>query len=220
MRLLSLLRLARVALVISATLILAYFAWGILNLVSQPEWSFDVSQADLLKVRLTGLTVERQKVAHWDNLLEDRSKVWTAMESLSRMFPENGGMLVKSYSHTAKPDSNAGQAKVGFVKEWKIIGFARDEALTTLNKLNTRDGINAHFADVARATGNSAYDPTIGNRSITVNVRTQENGAFKPVAPEDLNVSDTSTYPYTFDLSISQRFEATDPMALTVPKAP
>jgi hypothetical protein len=220
MRLLSLLRLAHVALVIFTTLILAYFAWGMVNIMRQSEWSFDVSQANLLNGRLNALSIERKKVEHWDNLLADRSKVWTAMEALSRLFPENGGMLVKSYAHSAKPDTSAGQAKVGFVKEWKITGFARDEAYGTLNKLNTRDGINAQFAEIARSTGNSAFDPTIGNRSISVNVRTQENATFKPVAPEDLTVSDTSTYPYTFDLTISQRFEATDPMAINVPKAP
>ena len=72
------------------------------------------------------------------------------MESLSRMFPENGGMLVKTYSHSSKPDSTPGQAKVGFVKEWKITGYARDEALDYLNTLNTREGINAHFSEIAR----------------------------------------------------------------------
>jgi hypothetical protein len=220
MRLLSLLRLARAAILVFTFLGIAYFAWGMLNIARQPEWSFNLFEAEMLKGRLASLTVERQKAAHWDNLLEDRSKVWTSMEWLSRLFPENGGMLIKGYSHSARPDNNAGQAKVGFVKEWKISGFARDEALTTLNKLNTRDGINAHFASVARATHNSAFDPAIGNRSISVNVRTQENSSFKPVAPEDLSVADTSTYPYTFDLTITQRFEATDPMALTVPKAP
>jgi hypothetical protein len=220
MRLLSLLRLARVAVMMITALILAYFAWGIVNIMKQEEWSFNVSEAGVLKGRLAALTVERQKAAHWDNLLEDRSKVWTAMESLSRLFPENGGMLVKGYSHSAKPDNTAGQAKVGFVKEWKITGYAREEALTTLNKLNTRDGINAHFAEIARATSNTAFDPTLGNRSISVNVRTQENSSFKPVAPEDLSATDTTTYPYTFDLTISQRFEATDPMAINVPKAP
>jgi hypothetical protein len=53
-----------------------------------------------------------------------------------------------------------------------------------------------------------------------VNVRTQENNSFKPTPPEEYSVSDESTYPFTFDLTITQRFEATDPMAITVPKAP
>lgn len=220
MKLLRALRLARVGLVAIAILSLAYISFGVIDLVRRPEWSFDPVQSGVMKTHLSKLDAERKKLDHWNNLLEDRSKAWVGMESLSRMFGENAGMLVKSYSHTAKPDSTPGQAKVGFVKEWKITGLARDEALEYLNNLNTREGINAHFGEIARLTGNSAYNPTSGNRNITVNVRTQENGSFKPVSPEEMSVADESTYPFTFDMTITQRFEATDPMAITVPKAP
>ena len=220
MRLLRMLRLARVAVVAITILGLAYLVFGMLDLIRRPEWSFDPSQATATKSRLAKLTVERQKVDHWNNLLEDRSKAWTAMESLARMFPQNGGMLVKTYSHASKPESTPGKAKVGFVKEWRITGFARDEALEYLNTLNTRDGINAHFSEISRVTGNAAYSPNSGNRSIAVNVRTQENSSFKPTPPEETTLADESTYPFTFDLTITQRFEATDPIALNVPKAP
>jgi hypothetical protein len=109
---------------------------------------------------------------------------------------------------------------VGFVKEWKITGYARDEALDYLNTINTREGISAHFSEIARITGNGSYSPTVGNRNLVVNVRTQENSGYKPVPLEEANNSDESTYPFTFDLTITQRFEATDPMAITVTKAP
>ena len=142
------------------------------------------------------------------------------MEALARLFPENGGMLVKNYAHSAKPDSAPGQAKVGFIKEWKITGYARDEALETLNTLNTREGIAAFFTEIARITGSAAMTPNIGNRNLSVNVRTQENNTFKPIPLEETSVSDESTYPFTFDLTITQRFEATDPMAITVSKKP
>ena len=220
MRLLRVLRLARVAVFAITVLSLGYLAMGIVELIRRPEWAFNTIEADAIKSRLAKLTSERQKVEHWDNLLADRSKAWIAMEALARMFPENGGMLVKTYSHFSKPESAPGKAKVGFVKEWKITGFARDEALDYLNTLNTREGINAHFAEVSRITGNESYNPGTGNRGIAVNVRTQENNSFKPTPPESSSVADESTYPFTFDLTITQRFEATDPLAITVPKAP
>jgi hypothetical protein len=220
MRLLRISRLARVAVFVIAALCLAYLAMGVVDLIRKPEWAFNTIEADAIKSRLAKATSERQKVEHWDNLLADRSKAWIAMEALARMFPDNGGMLVKTYNHSSKPESAPGKTKAGFVKEWKITGFARDEALDYLNTLNTRDGINAHFAEVTRITGNESYNPEIGNRSIAVNVRTQENSGFKPVPPETSSVADESTYPFTFDLTITQRFEATDPMAITVPKAP
>ena len=220
MRLLKLLRLAQVAVFAIAVLCIAYFGFGIIDLIRRPEWSFDPSQAELTKGRLAKLTSERQKSEHWNNLLEDRSKAWTSMESLSRMFPQNGGMLVKTYAHAAKPDSTPGKAKVGFVKEWKITGYARDEALEYLNTLNTREGISAHFSEISRITGNSAYNPSVGNRNIVVNVRTQENSSYKNIPPEEIDDADQSTYPFTFDHTITQRFEATDPMAINVAKAP
>jgi hypothetical protein len=220
MRLLRVLRLSRVALFAITVLCLAYFVLGAVDLIRRPAWSFDNLEADTIKMRLAKLNSERQKVDHWNNLLQDRSKAWVAMESLSRMFPENSGILVKTYSHGVKPDNTPGQAKTGFVKEWKITGLARDEALEHLNDLNTREGISAHFKEIARITANPAFNPNTGNRSITVNVRTQENNTFKPTPPEEILASDESTYPFTFDLTISQRFEATDPLALNVPKAP
>jgi hypothetical protein len=220
MRLLRVLRLSNVAVFAITIICLAYFLLGGVDLIRRREWSFNPAEADTIKMRLAKLTAESQKMDHWNNLLEDRSKAWAAMESLSRMFPENGGMLVKSYSHSAKPDNTPGQAKTGFVKEWKIIGYARDEALDYLNTLNTREGIAAHFAEIARVTANPAFNPNTGNRSITVNVRTQENQTFKPTPPEESSPADETTYPFTFDLTITQRFEATDPLAVTVPKAP
>jgi hypothetical protein len=142
------------------------------------------------------------------------------MEAFSRMFPETGGMLVNTYTHSARPENAPGQAKVGLIKEWKIAGYARDEALDYLNTINTREGISAHFGEIARITGNSSFNPNIGNRNLVVNVRTQENSSFKPVPFEEAAITDTSTYPFTFDLTITQRFEATDPLAVTVSKAP
>ena len=220
MKLLRGVRLARVGVFAVAVLFIAYFGFGVIDLVRRPEWDFEPSQTMAVQGRLTQLTTERQKVDHWNSLLDDRSKAWASMESLSRMFPENGGMLVKTYSHTAKPDSAPGKAKVGFIKEWKITGYARDEALEYLNTINSRDWIAAHFSEIALITGNAAYNPTVSNRDIVPNLRTQENGSYKSVPPENASDSDESTYPYTFDLTITQRFDATDPLAITVAKAP
>jgi len=220
MRLLKIARLSRIAVVGLAMLCISYFVFGMFEIIRQPEWAFDPSQADAAKSRLAKLTLEKGKSAHWDNLLDDRSKAWSNMEFLSRLFPHGGGMLVKTFSHSSRPNNTPGQSKVGFIKEWKLTGSARDEALDYLNTLNTREGISAHFTDVARITGNSSFDPSIGNRNIVVNVRTQENANYKPIPTEEVNDADDSTYPFTFDLTITQRFEAEDPLAITTAKAP
>ncbi len=227
MKLLSLLRLARVAVFLIAAGCLAYFVFGALGIMQKDEWSFDPGQSVVAKGRLAMLTKSKTKAEHWSNLLEDRSKAWVNMESLSRMVTEQGGMLVKTYNYSTKPDSavasgkkTAAATKVGFNKEWKITGYARDEALDYLNLINTTEGVSAHFTEIARVTGNSAFATTTGTRNLIVNVRTQENSAFKQEALDNPIEGDTASYPYTFDLTITQRFEATDPLAITIAKAP
>lgn len=218
MHMLKLFRLCRIGLFLVTLLCGAYFLFEMATIVRRTEWAFDPAQSAATKTRLATLTSERQLAEHWHNLLADRSKAWVAMEAFVRLFPANKGVLVRNYSHTVKPDPALGQPKSGFVREWKITGFARDEAVEYLNNLNTRDGISAHFSEVAAATGNASYSPAMGNRSISVNVRTQENNTYKPVPPEETVISDESSYPLTFDLTITQRFESTDPLAINVTK--
>ena len=220
MRLLRLSRLVRFAVFGIATLYLCYLTFGIFNVTQRPEWAFDPSQAKVTEARLAKFTLEQKRGDQWSNLLEDRSKVWTAMESLSQMFPKNRGMIVKSYSHTVKPEAAQGKATAGFIKEWKVTGLARDEALDYLNTINTREGIFAHFSELAKITGSPAYDPSVSTRNLLVVVRTQENSGFKPLPLEEANIADESTYPFSFDLTVTQRFEATDPLAIMTMKVP
>jgi len=218
----GIIRLAAIPAIIIA---LGWMALGLNRIVTTPEWAFDPAETDTIKKKLILLTAERQRTEHWNNLLEDRSKGWIVMESLSRLFPENSGILTKEFTYTSRPDTSPGQAKVGFVKEWKITGLLKDEAAELLNTLNSREGISAHFNQIADITGNSAYRTDIGTRSIVVNIKTQENPAYRANnAANDALVEGgnaaLASYPFNFDLAITQRFEATDPLAIPVTKAP
>jgi hypothetical protein len=220
-QLLRTVRMARAALVLLALLAVAWALMDVFQKMRQPAWKFEPTQASTVQKRATALATERQQIEHWDNLLDDRSKAWASMELLCRLFPENSGMLVKGFSHIARPEPAPGKPKVGFVKEWRISGFARDEALEKLNLINSREGITAVFTEVARVTGNNAFKTDVGNRSVLVNVRQQENSSFKRRSGEEmLNPSDSTTYPFAFELTITQRFEANDPLALNATKAP
>ncbi len=220
MKLLRSVRMARIGLFVLTLAVVVWFTLGIVSVVQREAWSFKPNDADHIKSRLNKLTTERMKSEHWDNLLEDRSKAWTSMELLSRLFPERCGVLVKNFAHSVRPDPAPGQAKLGFVKEWRINGCARDEALDRLNILNTQEGVSNYFNEVARVTANPAFNPALRTRSIAVNIRTQENNSYKPLPVEETYDSDESSYPFTFDLTITQRFEATDPMAINVSRAP
>jgi hypothetical protein len=220
MRLLRFLKLGRVAVFALAVLCLAWLAFSVLTVIRRPEWAFNEGEAKAVKQRLVNLNQERQRIDHWNNLLDDRSKAWSTMEGVARLFPAKSGLLLKTFNHTVRPDSAPGQAKVGFIKEWTITGMARDEALGYLNGLNTREGISGHFSEISKITGNLAFDPAPNTRTIVVNVKTQESPVFKQMPLEEIVDSDEATYPFTFNLTITQRFESTDPLAITASKAP
>lgn len=220
MRLIRNLAHARLGLFAAAALIIVWLSIGIVDILRQEEWAFDAKQTNLIKGRLEKLDAERKKIEHWDNLLEDRSKAWVSMELLSNLFPERCGVIVKGFTHTIRPEASPGKARIGLIKEWKITGFHRDEALDRLNTINTQEGIIRHFTEISRSTGNPAFNPIGANRSIAVNVRTQENNRYKASTTEEIFDADESSYPYAFDLTITQRFEATDPIAISVSKLP
>ncbi len=220
MRLLRILKLGRIGVAALAVLGIAWLLLGVFSVIRRPEWAFSEGESKAVQQRLVNLTQERQRVDHWNNLLEDRSKAWTSMEALARLFPAKSGLLLKTFSHSVRPDNAPGQVKVGFIKEWIITGMARDEALGYLNALNTREGISAHFSEISKVTGNLAYDPAPNTRSIVVNVKTQENASFKQMPIEDIVDTDDATYPFSFNLSITQRFESADPLAINASKAP
>jgi hypothetical protein len=220
MKLLRAARYARLGFATLAVLALAFFGLQMLDLVRKPEFTFNDDGAKSQKQRLTFLASERTRVDHWDNLLEDRSKAWVTMELLSTLFPEKSGFLVKTFNHYVRPEALPGQAKAGFIREWKITGLAREEALEQLAVLNTRDGISAVFKQVADATGNASFKTDLPSRSLVVNVRTLENSIYRPGPADDAASLDDSSYPFSFDLTITQRFESSDQLAVVLAKAP
>jgi hypothetical protein len=220
MRLLRAIRLIRVGIAACALLALAWAIFGIFDVIRRPEWSYKPEEAQAMQQRLAGLNIQNQRVEHWDNLLEDRSKAWVSMEMLCRLFPEGSGVLVKKFNHTVRPDALPGQAKVGFVKQWIISGFARKEAVERLNNIDTKEGITSIFSEVARVTGSPAFRTDLVSRSLISSVHRQENGGYKPKLPEEMQDDDPFSYLYSFDLTITQRFDTTDPLAVIVAKVP
>ena len=220
MKLLNSSRYLKFALAIVLFGVVVWSVFGVLDMVRKPEWTFEASEASTVAARLAELGREKSRIEHWDNLLDDRSKAWASMEMLSRLFPANSGQLVRAFNHTVTPDPAAGQARIGFVKVWTITGLAQEDAMERLNILNTREGISAVFAEIARITGNQSFRTDIPTRSITISIRTSENPGYRPKPPDEMIAGDETAYPYAFEISIKQRFEGDDPLSITVAAAP
>ena len=221
--LLRILRYTRAAAAIIALVVIGWVVFGLFKIINTPEWAFEPTETTAIKKRLAALTAERTKIDHWNMMLEDRSKGWTAMESLVRLFPENSGILIRSFDYSARPDASPGQPRVGMTREWKISGMTNEKGVQLLNILNSREGISSRFNEIAALTGNQTFRTDIGTRSLLVSVRTSENSAFRrgsaPGGPLAGPAAE-ATYPFTFNMDVTQRFEATDPTAVLTSKAP
>lgn len=221
MKLLRAARFTRYGLVVATVVGLGWVGLGIIDMMRKPEWNFQPGEAGVVAAKLRAYNAEQARLVAWDNLLEDRSKAWATMEMLARFFPEKSGMLVRSFSHTVNPQVQPGGGKAGFTKQWNISGLARDEALEKhLADFSTSQGMAAAFSEIARVTGIQAFRSDLPTRNIVVNIRTMENASWKDKPPEEMEDTDESTYPYLFELVITQRFEADDPLALAVAAAP
>ena len=220
MRILRFAKFGRIALFAGAALCVAWATASMFSVSRTPEWAYKADEGAMIQQRLGSLNLEKQRLDHWNSLLDDRAKGWASMEALALMFPPKSGILVKTFEHKVKPDNTRGQLKIAFVKEWTIAGFARADGLDYLNNLNTREGISEQFSDILNATGNLAFDPTPTTRTLLVNVKTQENPGFRVIPAEEILDNDESTYQYKFNLVITQQFVATDPLAAPAGKAP
>ena len=212
----KLLRLSRVMLAVLAFAMVGLLGLGIYSLlgtVNDPSWKHNREDTVALGQRLAKATQDAKEFEHWDNLLQQRSKGWLAMELLTRLFPEDSGVVVKTFKHAARLDSAIKNKKVGFTREWTISGMAQDKAVPLLNQLNGREGMKALFDRVYKATGNASFDVSVPGRNFTVTVDRAKKPGSKSAADSLDAVS--QKYPYVFDLKITQMFPSEDPMAIT-----
>lgn len=146
----------------------------------------------------------------WNALLTDRSKAWVTMELLNRLFPNHRSVVLLNADYTCRPENIPKQTALGMVNEWKVKGYANDEALGHLNELNTRDGIKAVFDRIHAATGAEPLRTDLASRNLLVNLVASEN---KRYDPEKGNTA-AFQFPYQFDLTITQRIAQDDPLAI------
>ncbi len=219
-RLLRYFKIAKKVILVALILLISSMIFGVYGYISKPEWTFNDTEANIVKQKMNMLGAERARIEHWNVLLDDRAKAWSSMEMMARLFPEKSGVLLNGFELAIRTEPAPKQAKVGFFKEWKIKGSARTETLDYLNLMNTREGITAKFADISKITGDSSFDPTPTTRNLVTNLKIAENLKFVSRPIEDIQDSDPTSYSYTFELTIVQRFDATDKLAIPIAKAP
>lgn len=205
------LRFGGIGLKVAAVLLLLAGGWTGLRafqILRDPAWHAKREDVNATANQLLLQRIENFK--KWDSFLADRSKAWVSMELLNRLFPNPGAVVVTELNHTVRPETMRDQKNASLVKEWRLNGYANEDALKHLTTINTREGINEVFKGVHEVTGDASLDPTHDTRNLVVDLKASENKRYKPDAPESLD----SQFPFQFNLTISQRFTADDELAI------
>jgi len=146
----------------------------------------------------------------WNTLLADRSKAWVSMELLNRLFPNPRWVMLTDSNYTNRPENIPRQKTLGMIKEWTVKGYATDDALGHLNKLNTREGIREVFDGVYKVTGAEPMRTDLDTRNLVVNLVASENRRYAPEKPG----GPETQFPFQFDLTITQRITQDDDIAI------
>lgn len=187
--------------------VLLYSGFNVWKKMSSPAW---VHQPKNSVAITAGINQKIQQYNHWESLLKDRSKAWVSMELITRIAPDNGSAILSGVNHRVKQKPEQKVRKYGFQKEWVIRGFANDAGLKHLSEISTREGMKKIFAEVALATGNSAYLTNSSERDLTVKFTQKINQNFNSINPQNLG----DNLKYSFNMVILQTFSSVDDLAI------
>jgi hypothetical protein len=120
-------------------------------------------------------------------------------------------VIVANANYSTRLEATVKNGRVGFTREWVLTGFAKAAAQATLDRLSSRDGLEAAFAELADLTGNQSFQALPG-RSLLGSLERGRNNAYKPAPGQRRDAKEA--YPLAFTLKITQSFPAEDPMAI------
>jgi hypothetical protein len=221
------LQLLRVATGFSLLMVLAFVGaaafggYSFWKASTHPSWNLTPEQLKKTEANQVKLQQERRQIDVANRLLQPRSCGWSTLEFLLQLFPEDSGVRLDSFDYgmeTARLGAAVAKGKpaeaAGLVRTWTVRGLAQSQALELLNTLNSQRGLTAFFDRVAKATGDSSYapDPT---RQLTIALTQGRNARFVADPSSSRNSTDpATTFPFSFEATISQTLTDKDALAL------
>ncbi len=211
LRMLKFAALARTALIICALGFIGWTGMDILSKVRSESWKLDSATAQEMDLKVAMLGKEKKELDHWENLLTKRSEGWLAMQALLELFPDDGGVIVRSASYQAEATSEADK-RVGTSRIWNISGFANPEVAKNLATIGSRTRM-AELLNRIADENQAPYLKVDGDtRTLDVNLQ-QRQGTMPSSTAFPAKVA--RHFRTTFDLRIAQGLSPKDELALS-----
>lgn len=187
---------------------------------THPSWNLTPEQLKKTEAKQVMLQQERRQIEVTSRLLEPRSRGWSTLEFLLQLFPEDSGVRLDSFEYnveTTRLGNSAVKGKpaesAGLARTWTVRGLAQPQALELLNSLNSQRGLTAFFEKVAKATGDASYAPD-PIRQVTIALTQGRNSKFMTDPSASHGPLDpASTFPFSFEATISQTLTDKDVLA-------
>ncbi len=199
-----------------------YGGWQVYLAVNQRAWNLTNEEIEKGKMKLATLSNEKKAMDFSKNLFFPRSRGWVLLEFLLSMVPEESGSVkiskVDYYvdavtESTIKGATAKDSGKLGFNRNWKIVGFAQRDAFAVLATLNSQAGIRDFFKRLGQSVQDDTFNPDIGERTFLTQLTQKINPSYNKAAIG--RGRDNSTqYPLYFEINITQSFSKKDPIAV------
>ncbi len=212
---LQLLKYSSIAQKAAMICILAFAGWTGMDFfikMRSEAWKLGPDGAQAMEVTLAKLQKERIEWQHWDKLLEKRSEGWLAMEALLELFPDNGGVILRSANYRAETgEVKQGETTIGLKRSWEIAGYANPEVATQLPTLGSRTRVAELLNQIAE--NNHAPYLAVNSNSRELQVTLQQKQGAMPASLE-FPAKVARHFRTAFELSIVQSLNSKDELAI------
>lgn len=189
-------------------------------LMSSDAWQLSASEVERSQTLLGKMLNEEKKVKYTNGLFVPRSRGYLVMDMLLSTFTDKPGLRVESVDYAIVPVGKKDGQKSGWMRTWKVRGFAKANASSYLDKMNSEKGISEVFQDFYKTSGDVPSEALdVASRSIEVSINQAVNPAYqRGLDPKKQAKDSTNVYPITFDMSITQIFSNSDAIAMEIQK--
>lgn len=202
--------------------VIALGAWGglkVLAAMKTEAWQASRVDPAVAAKRMVQLEKEQKELDYWEAIMQKRSPGWLVMQFVMDLFPEDSGILVTDYSYVISKellDSRARKKKkaeaLGFMREWKITGFARRDGLSYLTNLGGKDFMRGQFEAMATKYHSEGFKMEVPGRTLNVTLQ-REQKSYPVSGPLGKSAEGYTT---SFTLVIQQRFSSEDELAIPI----
>ncbi|MEX2579326.1 MAG: hypothetical protein WD342_09730 [Verrucomicrobiales bacterium] len=195
--------------------LLAFIGWTGMDFFTKMRsepWKLSALAAPEMEARVALLQKERRQWEHWSGLLAKRSEGWLAMQALLDLFPDDGGVILRSAAYRASAKSSSSKKDVvGLDRNWTISGYANPEVATQLSTLGSRTRVGGLLNRIAEE--NHADYLSVGTETRELDVTLQQKQGSMPPTQE-FPVKMARHFRTTFELSIRQSLSDGDDLAI------